>query len=91
MLMLGQKDYSNAGKTAEYIRQRGIDSIRFPEMILELAKRQGGAVTKKDVMELLHVSKPQAYKTLQQMREDKLLKLEGKGRFAFYRITGKTA
>lgn len=91
MLMLGQKAYSNAGKTKEYIRQKGIDSVRFPEMILELARRQGGAVTKNDVIELLHISSQKAYRTLQAMREDKLLELEGRGRLAFYRTTGKTA
>lgn len=87
MLMLGQKVYRKTGKTKEYTRQRGIDQVRFPEMILKLAESQNGAVTKMDVAELLHVSKPKAYALLQQLCEERKLVLTGRGRYAKYELS----
>ena len=87
MLMLGQKVYRKTGKSKEYTRQRGIDQVRFPEMILKLAESQNGAVTKTDVAELLHVSKPKAYELLQQLCEERQLVLTGRGRYAKYELS----
>lgn len=87
MLMLGQKVYRKTGKSKEYTRQRGIDQVRFPEMILKLAESQNGAVTKTDVAELLHVSKPKAYEFLQQLCEERQLVLTGRGRYAKYELS----
>lgn len=87
MLMLGQRVYRKTGKSKEYTRQRGIDQVRFPEMILKLAESQNGAVTKTDVAELLHVSKPKAYELLQQLCEERQLVLTGRGRYAKYELS----
>ena len=87
MLMLGQKVYRKTGKTKEYTRQRGIDQVRFPEMILKLAESQNGAITKTDVVELLRVSKPKAYALLQQLCEEGQLVLTGRGRYAKYELS----
>lgn len=87
MLMLGQKVYRKTGKTKEYARQREIDQVRFPEMILKLAERQNGAITKTDVVELLRVSKPKAYALLQQLCEERQLVLTGRGRYAKYELS----
>lgn len=86
MLMLGQKVYRKTGKTKEYTRQRGIDQVRFPEMILKLAESQNGAITKTDVVELLRISKPKAYALLQQLCEERKLVLTGRGRYAKYEL-----
>lgn len=86
MLMLGQKVYRKTGKTKEYTRQRGIDQVRFPEMILKLAESQNGVITKTDVVELLRVSKPKAYALLQQLCEERKLVLTGRGRYAKYEL-----
>lgn len=86
MLMLGQKVYRKTGKTKEYTCQRGIDQVRFPEMILKLAESQNGAITKTDVVELLRVSKPKAYALLQQLCEERKLVLTGRGRYAKYEL-----
>lgn len=86
MLMLGQKVYRKTGKSKEYTRQRGIDQVRFPEMILKLAESQNGAITKTDVVELLRVSKPKAYALLQQLCEERKLVLTGRGRYAKYEL-----
>lgn len=86
MLMLGQKVYRKTGKSKEYTRQRGIDQVRFPEMILKLAESQNGAISKTDVVELLRVSKPKAYALLQQLCEERKLVLTGRGRYAKYEL-----
>ncbi len=89
MVMLSRKTYQNAGKTKEYARQKGIDQVRFPEMILQLAQNQNGVITKTDVVELLHITKAQAYTILQQLCESHQLELQGRGRYARYRLPGK--
>ena len=89
MLMLSKKTYQKAGKTKEYTRQKGIDQVRFPEMILQLAQSQNGMITKMDVVELLHITKAQAYAILQQLCETHQLELNGKGRYARYKLVKK--
>ena len=89
MLMLSKKTYQKAGKTKEYTRQKGIDQVRFPEMILQLAQSQNGMITKMDVVELLHITKAQAYTILQQLCETHQLELNGKGRYARYKLVVK--
>ncbi len=86
MFMLGCSPYTKTGKAKEYTRQRGIDSVRFPEMVLTLAKRQNGSITKNDVVELLHITKTQAYTILQTLCKEKKLKIIGKGRYSYYKI-----
>lgn len=86
LFMLSQTVYRQTGKTKEYTKQKGIDSIRFPEMILQLALRQDGIITKNDVMELLHVSKSQAYNLIKELCENHHLKTERKGKYARYRL-----
>lgn len=61
--ILSKKVYQNK---ADYVRQSNIDSIRYHEMVLKLADAQG-TITRKDVVELLRVSPPQAYRILQKM------------------------
>lgn len=89
MLMLSKKTYQKAGKTKEYTRQKGIDQVRFSEMILQLAQSQNGMITKMDVVELLHITKAQAYAILQQLCETHQLELNGKGRYARYKLVKK--
>lgn len=57
---LSSKVYKRKGKVKEYVRQTGIDSIRYPELILKLVEKQG-RVTKRDVAELLHLNPDGAY------------------------------
>ena len=51
---------------AAYVRQTDIERIRYPELILKLAETQG-TITRGDVVELLHVTPPQAYRLLQKL------------------------
>lgn len=50
--MLSAKVYRENNESIQYVRQAGIDSIAYPEMVLKLAKTQDGTVTKQDVAEL---------------------------------------
>lgn len=68
--VLSAKSYKDPVK---YVRQTDIDQLRYPELVMKLAK-QKGAISRKDVIELLHISPPQAYRLLKKMvKEDKLL------------------
>ena len=61
---------------AEYVRQTDIDQIRYKELIMKLAEKKE-SITRKDVVELLHVSPPQAYRLLQELVKEGRLALEG--------------
>ena len=68
-----------------YVRQKGIDKVRHPEMVMQFAKENGGTITRGDVMELLRISKSQAYHLLKKMVMDGKLSAEGTTRNAYYK------
>ena len=78
--------YKNADNVIGYVRQTGIDRVRYPELVLKFAKNNQGKVTRKDVMQLLHLNQGQAYRLLVKMTEKGKLLLVGKGKFAYYKI-----
>lgn len=82
--MLSSKAYG-ADKAAAYVRQKGIDEIRYPELVLELARKQG-EVRRADVVTLLHISAPKAYRLLRRLQEEGKLALHGKGAGAYYTV-----
>ena len=53
-------------------------------MVLQFAKENGGTITRGDVMELLHLTKSQAYNLLKKMVDDDKLDLKGTTRNAYY-------
>ena len=65
--MLNAKVYSEAGKEIDFVRQSDIDKVRYPELIMKLARRQGGRVTNKDVVNLLHLGRKHAYRQLKRL------------------------
>ncbi len=84
--MLSEKLYRKSEKSVQYVRQKGIDRIRYPEMILKLAKTQAGFITKQDVVDLLNLSGEQAYREISGLvKAGKLCKIYG-GRYAKYRL-----
>ena len=82
--MLSSKAYG-ADNAAAYVRQKGIDEIRYPELVLELARKQG-EVRRADVVTLLHISAPKAYRLLRRLQEEGKLALHGKGAGAYYTV-----
>lgn len=71
--VLSAKLYQNP---TAYVRQTDVDQIRYRELILKLAK-QKGFVTRKDVIELLHVNAPQAYRLLKKLTDEHELIAQG--------------
>lgn len=66
-----------------YVRNRDIDEIRYQELVIQLAQTKGD-VTRSDVVELLHVTPPQAYRILKKLSDAGRLSLDGKGAGAKY-------
>ena len=83
---LSAKLYQADTNISGYIRQKGIDHIRYPEMVMQFAKENGGTITRGDVMELLHLTKSQAYNLLKKMVDEKKLEPNGTTRNAYYRL-----
>ena len=76
--------YRRNKTTAEYVRQRGISEVRHPEMIIELAAKNDGKITRADVIELLKIDENRAYRALKDLVSQGKLHPEGKGRYSYY-------
>lgn len=76
--------YRRNKTTAEYIRQRGISEVRHSEMIIELAEKNDGKITRADVIELLKVDENRAYRALKDLVNQGKLLQEGRGRYSYY-------
>ena len=70
---------------AQYVRQTDIDVIRYSELIIKLAQTKE-YITRKDVIDLLHVSGPQAYRLLKKLENSKQLTRNGNTSAARYAI-----
>ncbi len=81
--ILDAKAYQNP---AQYVRQRGIDQLRYRELVISLTKKQQ-SITRKDVIELLRVTPPQAYRILNKLTQEGILERKGNTSAAVYRLT----
>lgn len=81
--ILSAKSYQDPVK---YVRQTDIDQLRYPELVVKLA-RQKSPISRKDVIALLHISPSQAYRLLKKMTEDGTLIQQGNTRGAHYIIS----
>lgn len=84
--ILSAKIYREQDNMAGYVRQTGIDKMRYEELVLKLAKQQNGYITRDDVMELLNLTGSQAYRVLKRLADESKLQLIGKGKGAKYKI-----
>ncbi|SDY94811.1 Winged helix-turn-helix DNA-binding [Proteiniborus ethanoligenes] len=62
--ILSAKVYRENDNAVGYVRQTGIGSIKYEELVLKLAREQKGITTRDNVIELLNVSDSQAYRIL---------------------------
>ncbi len=69
---------------AEYVRQTDVDQLRHRELVLKLAETKK-AIKRKDVVNLLHVNPPQAYRLLQRLTREGILEQCGNTSAAYYR------
>lgn len=83
---LGRRVYSRRERDIQYVRQTDIERVRYPELVMKLARQQGGRVTKQDVVELLHVTPSQAYSVLKKMTAEGDMISSGAGKYAYYQI-----
>lgn len=81
--MLSAKVYKAQDNAVGYVRQTGIDSVKYNELVLKLIEKQGFA-TRNDVGELLGINDNQAYRVLKKLNKDNKIVLVGKGRNARY-------
>ena len=84
--ILSAKVYRQQDNAVGYVRQTGIDKVKYEELILKLASQQGGYITRDNVKELLNLSDDQAYRELRRLADAGKLRLVGKGRSAKYKI-----
>lgn len=75
--------YRLTKKPYAYVRSHDIKTLRYEELIMELAEHQGH-VSRADVVELLHVTPSQAFRLLQKLVKAERLALNGKGAGAKY-------
>ena len=66
-----------------YVRQTDIEVIRYQELVLKLADAKG-SITRSDIVDLLHVTPPQAYRIAQKMVRQGTLLQKGTTRNTYY-------
>lgn len=86
--MLSHKLYQDKSKTIGYVRQKDIDEARYPEMIINMA-RKAEFIARADVMNLLHVNEDKAYNLLKALTNQGILTMVHKGRYAKYKLNRK--
>lgn len=82
--LLSGKVYREQENSVGYVRQTGIDKLKYEELVLKLAKQQG-YIKREHVSELLNIGDSQAYRILRKLTEKGRLVLVGKGRSAKYK------
>lgn len=82
---LSAKLYQVQGEDVGYIRQKGFDDIQQEQMILSYLKSYQ-RINRGKVMELCHLNKSQAAKILQKMRDDNVIEMHGKRKYAYYTL-----
>lgn len=83
--ILSAKVYKEQDNAVGYVRQTGIDKLKYDELVLKLTKQQG-YVTRDNVRELLNINASQAYRILKRLTGKGKLVLVGKGRSARYTL-----
>ena len=84
--ILGKKVYRETDESIKYVRQTDIDSIRYPEMIMKLAKTQKGIITKQNVIDLLKITPAQAYSLIKKLKSENKISLLNGGKYAKYKV-----
>ncbi len=87
--LLSAKVYRAQDNTVGYVRQTGIDRMRYEELVLKLAKEQNGCITRKNVCDLLNITTSQSYRILKKLADKGQLQLVSTGRNAKYKLTGE--
>ncbi|MCL2492679.1 MAG: putative DNA binding domain-containing protein [Clostridiales bacterium] len=81
--ILSAKVYRASNDSVGYVRQSGIDALRYKELVMKLAVEQG-EISRANVIDLLHVAPSQAFRILKRLADAEELELISKGRGAKY-------
>jgi len=81
--ILSTKYYINTNTSTVYVRNKDIEAVRYPELIMQLANTKG-FITRADVVELLHIDPNHAYRQLTKLKKAEKLVLKGTGAGAKY-------
>lgn len=84
--ILSSKVYKEQDNLVGYVRQTGINAVKYEAWIMELVQKQGGTITRDNVIELLNVTPSQAYRLLKKLTDKERLRLVGTGRNAYYEM-----
>ena len=84
--ILGKKIYREINESIQYVRQTDIDSIRYPELVLKLARTQNGIITKQDICELLKITPSQAYTLIKKLQSENKIYLLNGGKYTKYKV-----
>ncbi|MEI8167493.1 MAG: ATP-binding protein, partial [Chloroflexales bacterium] len=80
---LSPQVYRDLGQSADYVRQAGFDSIQQAQMVIQYVTKHG-RITRKDVVDLCHVTEDQATYLLQKLHTAGEIKRVGRGRGVYY-------
>jgi len=84
--ILGKKIYREINESIQYVRQADIDSIRYPELVLKLARTQNGIITQQDICELLKITPSQAYTLIKKLQSENKIYLLNGGKYTKYKV-----
>lgn len=84
--ILGKKIYREINESIQYVRQTDIDSIRYPELVLKLARTQNGIITKQDICDLLKITPSQAYSLIKKLKKENKIYLLNGGKYTKYKV-----
>lgn len=77
--ILSAKLYKASKNELGYVRQTDIDKVRYEELILKLARTKNDGIARKEVVQLLNISKDQAYRLLKRLIDEEKLIAVGRG------------
>ena len=83
--ILSHQLYKKQNKKAGYVRQMDIDEARYLELIINMAQRNQ-YISRADVVQLLHVPEPKAYRLLKKLVVERKLQAINKGHYSKYRL-----
>ncbi len=80
---LSAKVYRQTGQKAAYVRQAGFDKLQQEQMVLKYIDKHG-SIKRADVMDLCRIDKNQAYRLLNQLKKQKIIRQIGDRKGAVY-------
>jgi ATP-dependent DNA helicase RecG len=80
-----QAKANNGSKKKNTIRKI-TDKSKYPEMIIDYAKKNNNRITRRESVALLEISEDQAYRLLRKMSVEGILKPMGRGSDSYYEL-----